>query len=184
MSTAAKRALLVAALLAGAALLGWLWWDGAFLPGHMGWPDAAGAADLDGDGTQETWRVENRRFTVEGQWQSPRGWKVESALTGDIDRDGRPELLLLVWKRGSYGPLRPFWERGADWRFCQHIFIFRWQDGAPQPLWMSSRLAPEAAAWSLEEPGILHVTTPAGTPTRWAWLTWGLTRIDGSSRLL
>ena len=36
--------------------------------------------------------------------------KVQDMLITDLDRDDDPELVLLCWRRGKYGPAQPFWE--------------------------------------------------------------------------
>lgn len=43
-------------------------------------------------------------------WRSAAGQKVQSLLWCDIDHDGAPELLLLVWRWGRFGRSRPFWK--------------------------------------------------------------------------
>lgn len=153
--------------------------DGAFL---ARWQDLQISCDLDGDGAPERIAVEDRavRIEQEGQtvWTGDASWLVESALCGDVDGDGQNELALLVWKRGSYGPSRPFWAEGDDPLYSQHIFLFRWERGGPKPFWMSSALRPQVAAWSLEADGTLAILTKEGEDTRWRWVTWGLERVD------
>lgn len=100
-------------------------------------------------------------------------------MTGDLDADGRDELLLLVWRRGHYGPSRPFWVPQNDWRYSQHIFIYTCDAaGAVAPLWMSSGLDPQVRRWAMNADGTLSVTTPAGQDTLWGWRSWGLERLD------
>lgn len=170
--------LLLGAICAG-LLAAALWWNGAFL---CGWQRKTLQADLDGDGSLEELRLSGQRLSVVGKdallWRTEAGWRVQDFLVGDVDRDGDPELLLLVWKRGSYGDSHPFWEEAADWRFSQHIFIYRWRDGEMQALWMSSRLRPEVERWDLEG-GRIRIRTPEGLDTLWGWRSWGLERLDG-----
>lgn len=107
------------------------------------------------------------------------GWRVRGFLTGDLDADGRDELLLLVWRRGHYGPSRPFWVPQNDWRYSQHIFIYTCDAaGAVAPLWMSSGLDPQVRRWAMNADGTLSVTTPAGQDILWGWRSWGLERLD------
>lgn len=112
------------------------------------------------------------------------GWRVCSFLTGDLDGDGSDELALLVWRQGFYGSSHPFWRQNDCTRYTQHIFLYRWQDGAVQPFWMSSGLDPEVASWSLTDTGDLAIRTPQGEDTRWGWRTWGLERLDVPPRRL
>lgn len=185
---AARRAApwLTAAVLAAAALLAWAL-GGGFLPDW--WRARTQAIDLTGDGVPETIALCGRALMVTDAsggvlWQAERGWLAQDFLTGDIDRDGAPELLALVWRRGSYGSARPFWVQRDEARFSQHIFIYRWDaaQGAFRPLWMASALHPRVQAWTLLENGVLGITTEAGEETRWAWRGWGLERIDAPLR--
>lgn len=96
----------------------------------------------------------------------------------DIDRDGRTELLLLVWRRGNYGPSKPFWVKRNDTRWSQHIFIYDRQDGSFMPQWMSSQLRPKVARWAAESTDELFILTPDGDETLWQWGQWGLVRTD------
>ena len=66
----------------------------------------------------------------------------------DIDRDQQEELVLLIWKHGSYGRHLPVWEKKNDIRLEQHIFIYRLQErnistDVMRPVWMSSSLGKE-----------------------------------------
>lgn len=167
-------------LLAAGLLLAALGFDGAFL---ADWRSRSALCDLDGDGRAEELVLEGRRLRLllDGRelWRTERSWKVEDFLTGDIDKDGRPELLLLVWKRGSFGESRPFWVERDELCYSQHIFLFRWDGESPVPLWMSSRLRPEVSAWAMRPDGSLSIVTPAGEETLWGWRSWGLERLDG-----
>ena len=117
-------------------------------------------------------------------WQADPAWRVTGALTGDLDADGADELALLVWRRGFYGPSRPFWrEADAAGRvYTQHIFLYDWQPDGVQPFWMSSGLDPQVAAWAIADDGTLAIRTAGGEDTRWAWRSWGLERIDAPAR--
>ncbi len=185
---AARRAApwLAAAALAAALLLARAL-GGGFLPDW--WRARTQAVDLTGDGVPETLALQSKCLTVTDAsgrtlWQAEHGWLAQDFLTGDVDGDGAPELLALVWRRGSYGGARPFWVRRDEARFSQHIFIYRWDAalGAFRPLWMASALRPRVRAWTLLENGVLGITTEAGEETRWAWRGWGLERIDAPLR--
>ncbi len=172
-----------ALLAAGLALL--LVWAlrGGLLPDW--WRERTQRADLTGDGAAETLALRAKALTVtDGAggtlWETPRGWLAQDFLVGDVDRDGAPELLVLVWKRGSYGPSRPFWVERDDPRYSQHIFIYRWDASGRtlRPLWMASALRPRVKSWAMAPDGTLDITTEADEPTRWAWRGWGLERVD------
>ena len=177
-----KRRLGAAVLLGAAALaLGaWLTWRaGVFLPRAAA---RTAACPLRGDGSVQTVALAGGAVTVsDGGTQvfcTDRACRAEDFCTGDIDGDGAQELLVLIWRRGSFGSARPFWVKKNDTGWSQHIFIYRWKDGAPQPVWMSSALRPRVKTWALQADGTLDIQTPAGEDTRWAWRSWGLERID------
>ena len=90
-----------------------LWLGGCFLPSWVRWRDVTVEVDLDGDGATDELCIKRRKLSVSDAagrgWQSGGDWLVQDALVGDINHDGVPELILLVWKRGSYGSQRPFW---------------------------------------------------------------------------
>jgi len=163
-------------------------WAGARL--GVVWRDKTEQIDLSGDGAAETLTLAQRILTVSDAsgvtaWQSDPGWRVQDFLTADIDGDGAPELLMLLYKRGSYGSARPFWvERDAPTE-SQHIFIYRWsaQANAPRPVWMASALPVRVRSFSLEPDGrTLRLVTTTGETSLWRWHSFGLTRVDAPPR--
>lgn len=150
------------------------------------WQTRTALRDMDGDGRTEAFVLENRRMTVfsedEEIWASDSQWQVEDFLMGDLGGDGTEELVLFVWKRGSYGPVRPFWVEADETGYSQHIFLYRWESGELEPLWMSSGLTPEVREWELLSDGSLKLLTEAGEETRWGWHNWGLERLDGERK--
>lgn len=137
--------------------------------------------DLNGDGTDETIKLADRRVTVSRDgvllWQSDDDWKAEDVLAADINRDGSREILILLWKKGSYGTYLPFWEEENDKEYSQHIFIYRVVEDGMEAVWMSSRLKPQAASWDITEDNLLHIVTDKEEDTVWMWGQWGLERI-------
>ena len=119
-----------------------LWWYGAFLPRWISWEEKeffyeGGEVIL----KNRTLRVvktdmgeagDRHRFMKRDQsehiWKTPADWQVQDVLVMDIDRDQQEELVLLVWKHGSYGRHLPVWEKKNDIRLEQHIFIYRLQE--------------------------------------------------------
>ncbi len=71
-------------------------------------------ADVDADGVPELLRLRGRRLLVaKGDrtlLETDADWQVSDALVADFDDDGVVEVAALLWKRGSYGSSRPFWE--------------------------------------------------------------------------
>ena len=118
-----------------------LWWYGAFLPHWVSWEER----EFSYEGCEvflknRTIRVvktdteeagDRHQFIKRDQseliWKTPADWQVQDVLVMDIDRDQQEELVLLVWKHGSYGRHLPIWEEKNDIRLEQHIFIYRLQ---------------------------------------------------------
>ena len=165
-------AIVLAAVLTGTIIL-LLWLRGFFLPSWIEWNkdsrDAlpAGVSEMLGS-----------------------SWLVQDSLIFDINGDEADECILLVWKRGSFGPHRPTWVQHDEIGFSQHIFIYSDRSGADDTkedwhaIWMSSKLGLKAADFSEgdEISGTgrhsLDIIAPDGTVTRWGWLSWGLTRVE------
>ncbi|MTI85235.1 MAG: VCBS repeat-containing protein [Firmicutes bacterium] len=149
--------------------------------------------DLDGDGTPEKISLQDGEITVQiGSgffWCSPRDWWVDYFFLGDADNDGTPELNLLVWKQGSFGPQRPFWVKGEDKEIKNHLFIFRLEKGDIKPVWQSSNLdMPNhwAALLDINDDGENELVAVEGSYTNpgkrkvtiWKWNGWGFSRLD------
>lgn len=140
--------------------------------------------DLDKDGQEEVISKKLSKIAIkrDGEiiWKSDRRWKCDDVLVGDIDGDGQEEVLLLVWKLGSFDKYRPFWEKGPDLKITQHIFIYKWSENKKRiaPIWMSSELKPKVDSWNLNEDGTVSITTMNNEETEWKWENWGLQRID------
>ncbi len=168
--------LLGAAVLA-AGVLPWL--SGAFLPRWADWQSAEITKDLDRDGTEETFLLKNRRFYVkrgdETLYSSPLLWRVSNLFVEDIDNDGFSEMILIVWKHGSYGPHKPFWVKRDTIRFSQHVFIYRFRDGKVSSAWMSSDIGRKVKQSFVDAKNRLHLIETNDNETIWEWLDWGLT---------
>ena len=104
-------------------------------------------------------------------------WLVTDIFIYDADHDDEDEVVLNVWKIGSFGEHRPFWkENKTDDRMTEHIFIYDWQTDDPErlrPIWMSSQM-PVQGEFLRTEKNNLIITAPDGTVTYWRWETWGL----------
>lgn len=155
------------------------------------------AADLNGNGMDERYTLQGGRVTViEGDrlcWRSPSSWLVEALLPGDVDNDGRPELALSLWKEGSYGLRRPFWETAPDRSYKNHLFVMHWSEKGLIPKWCSSNLdrpiitmepadvnADGANELMITEGDYRHVRDEIYTlddthprSTIWSWSGWG-----------
>ena len=141
--------------------------------------------DVDGDGCEEVVTKKLGTVTVRKDgdiiWKSDRKWKCDDFLVADIDRDGYNELMVLLWKQGSFGEHLPFWME-QDIEISQHIFIFSWDERQDRmvPIWMSSRLSPEIRDWNIEKECFIHILSTDGEDMLWMWKNWGLVRIDNT----
>lgn len=155
-----------------------LWRQGAFLPGWIEWKETVlECGDLD-----VMISLDNRRldfyYGEEVVWSTPSDYKVQDFQWGDIDCDGTQELIVLCWRRGRYGKHRPFWVEKNDNRWSQHIFLYDWDGGKISPLWMASELGMEVQDWNYDEHGYLILLDRQDQLSSWAWLSWGLERVD------
>ena len=149
--------------------------------------------DLDGDGTPETFTLREGRLTVEAApgiiWESPQDWWVEYFFLGDANNNGSPELNLIVWKEGSFGPQKPFWVEEEEPGVKNHFFVFKLEKGAIKPVWQSSSLdRPNYRAALVDHHGdgqneLMALEGCYNDPslqnvTLWTWNGWGFSRID------
>jgi hypothetical protein len=133
----------------------WEWSDGTFLavdPQPAAPVHSVREADLNSDGTIEWIGYHGTGVSIlRGQqilWSSPPDWKIRRAQITDLDRDGRPEVALLVWRPFAPWPidaLLPHGGRIAGFHDAQnqscHIILIGWTQGAFRELWAGSALA-------------------------------------------
>lgn len=167
-------------LIAGIVVIMWL--RGVFLPRWVTWKTVtsnyADKAEL---------VLKHKTFslkTPDGEivWKSEAGWLVSDFIVGDIDHDDEDEIILLVWRRGSFGKFKPIWVEKDEKTWSQHIFIYDYLDNRVdrmKPVWMSSKMGIEASDIKLDEEEALHIITPEGRDTVWYWQSWGLTLVEG-----
>ena len=195
-----------------------LWWYGAFLPRWISWKEK----EFSYEGCEvflknRTIRVVKtdseeagdrhpfmKRDQTELIWKTSADWQVQDVLVMDIDRDQQEELVLLVWKHGSYGRHLPIWEEKNDIRLEQHIFIYRLKKNTKyedeediraqdetaeenvrenndstdvmKPVWMSSSLGTNIRSIARGKKAglILNPYCDTGTSTLWVWKDFGL----------
>jgi len=101
-------------------------------------------ADLDRDGITEEYILDDDRLTVreEGQllWQSPPDWHIENVVLGDANNDGVDNIVMTLWKTGSFGPVKPFWYPNEDVSYKNHLFVYQLKDKGMKQVWCSSDL--------------------------------------------
>jgi|GEM_PF-5979914 len=73
-------------------------------------------------------------------WETPPEWRVDGFELADAMRDGRIDLTMSVWKKGSFGSGRPFWVEENDECTRNHFFIYAMKDDQFLPRWQSSAL--------------------------------------------
>jgi hypothetical protein len=165
-----------------------------------------GTGDLDGDGRIEEYLLADHRLRVqeEGQfiWQSPPEWSVDHFVLGDVDNDGTVNLAISLWKTGSFGEIKPFWQTGEDTSYKNHLFILKFTGDTFKPVWCSSDLDCPMVSFAIcdvngdglnelvvEEGRYRKVrgnkyTLDAAAPLRttvWQWEEWGFSRKKASS---
>ena len=119
---------------------------------------------------------------TELRYTSPTEWAAADCFVYDFDRDGADEVLLHVWKRGSFGKHQPFWQKPDDKARCtEHLFIFDWdstRENRLVPLWMSSQIPVQGQSVTVDDSGTIRIAAPDGSATLWEWGSWGLVRAD------
>lgn len=154
--------------------------------------------DLDGDGRAEEYLLSDHTLSVRqgGQtiWESPPDWRVDSFALGDIDHDGKSNLVFSLWKKGSFQAIRPFWHTGEDDSYKNHLFVYEVQESMCKPVWCSSDLGRPILSFLIRDvdgdglnelfveegqyrrvTGNHHAPDPDGPATTavWQWEEWG-----------
>lgn len=158
---------------------------GLTAPSWVSWQNRALSCDLDADGSPEELTLAGQRVLVrdaDGRllYESDGAWRVSDALVADVARDGKPELVMLLWRRGNYGNSKPFWESGIDLRMTEHIYVMGLEDGAMQPVWMGHELGEGLKVSQMEatEDGLLELTTTDGQTSTWEWDYFGFSLVE------
>ena len=133
--------------------------------------------DLDRDGRDERLLLSRGTFSAyRGKdllFTSDPAWTVAEALHADLDGDGREEAVLLVWKRGSYGEHRPFWEEENDSELAEHLFVYACDEDRLKPLWMSSSTGTNIRALTVDSGAVFTLHGADGMDARLKWEGWG-----------
>lgn len=114
-----------------------------------------GHGDLDRDGIQETYVMNNGQLKILAGdkliWRSPSAWKVTSFALADITNDHTTDLLIVLWKKGSFGRYRPFWHTGEDQGWSNHLFVYNLVKQKMNTRWCSSAVARPIAEISVDD---------------------------------
>jgi len=131
-------------------------------------------------------------------WQSEPDWDVRQAFLADLINDGRPELVLALWKPFTPLPIDRYYpgqpgllddHQNAN-GLSSHLFLYGWQREAWRARWCGSALARpivEMAAGDVDGDGqnelvVLEGTytasqhAPARRVTVWRWNGWGFSQ--------
>ena len=181
-SAFSKSLIIIVVFLCVGAVGYWLWNSGTFLPQWIVWEygtlqDASGQYQIILKG--KTVRVSYKDSMI---WTTEKDVKVQKALSADIDRDGQDELILLCWRKGHYGDVKPIWVEEDEQDWVQHIFVYEFVQENVQAKWMSSYIGKDIldiTARATETTGrLLCLTDRSGEESLWAWDSWGFVRVD------
>ncbi|MBQ8923217.1 MAG: hypothetical protein IJ053_00340 [Lachnospiraceae bacterium] len=185
-----KKALVVGLVLVFAtAVLGlliyYLWTKGAFIPSYATWHNREDTYVIGDEAVEFSLKKKTLKIfdnkTKELIYETPDEWKVSDCFYFDIDHDDENEVVMVVWKQGSFGEHKPFWHEGKDNKWTQHIFIYDWditRDNRLRAIWMSSGLGIKASEIFTDEKDRLHLIDDKGEETVWQWISWGLTLME------
>lgn len=157
--------------------------------------------DIDGNGSREMYVLKNQQLKVfennRQLWQTPREWQVKQVRLADADNDKQTELLLVIWKKGSFGKSKPFWFTGPDDKYTCHLFLYRLRSGRMKELWCSSALQYPIINLEVKDSdadGLNELNVREGPETgfayplrqlffhqdtKWIWKDWGFARDRG-----
>jgi hypothetical protein len=160
-------------------------------------------ADLDGNSMPETLDLTAGRLSIISGgitvWQSPPAWQIAQAAISDLNRDGSPEVALLLWRPFLPWPVDKWLPNGgriaefhnADGRSC-HIILIGWTRGGYNEVWAGSAMADPVtslAAVDLDGNNTQELVTlegrytdsqsvPARTLKVWEWNGFGFTVVS------
>jgi hypothetical protein len=160
------------------------------------------SADLDGDGKDECIRIDEGTAQItdcsgSAFWQSSKDWQVKQAFLADLNRDGRLEAALLVWRTFDTWPIDRFVPSGGrikdfhDRRGMScHLILIGWDGAEYKEVWAGSALirpVEQLAAIDLDGDGWQELAAlqgeydspvPGGSLTVWRWDGFGFMLVD------
>lgn len=154
--------------------------------------------DLDKDGILEKYILTNNILVinegVQNIWISPKGYHIDSFSLGDINNDGKVNLVISLWKKGSFGEMKPFWHKKNNNDYKNHLFIYQLQENTFKSVWCSSNLDCPILSFKIKDNngdginelvvkegeykkvfGDKYTINPTGTKRTviWQWEEWG-----------
>ncbi len=161
-------------------------------------PEQYATYDLNHDGIMEIYHLTRGKLTVtqpDGiDWSSPPEWNVQSFALDDATGDGNPELIMVLWKRGSFDRHKPLWYKQEGNNYSCHLFVYQLIENTLMPRWCSSALDRPIKSFTVEKDPSGHTFLAieegfyssycAGRPiilgkeySNWTWKQWGFYRI-------
>jgi hypothetical protein len=118
--------------------------------------------DFNRDGLAERLVLDNGRLRISSGagtvWQSPSDWTVLQAEIGDLNQDGNPEAVLLVWRPFHPWPVDQWLPNGGriagfhdnEGNSC-HIILIGWRDSQYREMWAGSALAEPVRSFAVAD---------------------------------
>lgn len=155
--------------------------------------------DIDENGAREEYVLQSQQLQVFENsrllWQTPGEWQVKQVRLADADNNKQTELLLVIWKKGSFGKSKPFWVKGPDDKYTCHLFLYRLRSGRMKEVWCSSALQYPIIDLDVKDTdadGLNELNVREGPETgfayplrqfflrrdsKWIWKDWGFARV-------
>ncbi len=159
--------------------------------------------DLDQDGRADEIFLDNGSLEIRGEGQvlyhSNPDWWVEQAEFGDLNRDGKPEVVLLVWRDFKPWPIDRLLPVGGRIRGFHngqgqscHIILIGWGANKAREAWAGSALADPVMGFAigdLDGDGWQELITMDGDYNKhrysaakavkiWEWNGFGFSRLE------
>jgi hypothetical protein len=197
------------ALVSPSPLQAWGWKDSTLqrvpIPSDLPLVAEVTSADFDEDGIPESLTLTGGRAIIrtgsQTRWQSSPAWQVAQAQISDLNRDGLPEAILLVWRPFKPWPVDTWLPHGGRIRSFHdsnglscHIILIGWKQDAFREVWAGSAMADPVqrfAAADLAGNGHPYLVTleaayedPPSVPSRrlnvWEWNGFGFSIVNES----
>lgn len=155
--------------------------------------------DLNNDGIMEKYHLTGGKLTITQPdglvWSSPSEWNIQSFVVDDVTGDNKPELVMVLWKPGSFGRHKPMWNsQKEDNKYSCHLFLYQISKNKLIPRWCSSALDKPIRSFSVQRDSTDnsylavvegrysfyccgHALFLGKQYTNWAWKQWGFYRI-------
>ena len=162
-------------------------------------PEQKETYDLNNDGIMEKYHLTGGKLTITQpgaiDWSSPPEWNIQSFVVDDVTGDNEPELVMVLWKRGSFGRHKPMWNgQKKDTKYSCHLFLYQISNNKMISRWCSSALDKPIRSFSVQRDSTGnsylavvegrysfyccgHVLFLGKQYTDWAWKQWGFYRI-------